>query len=121
MPTDCKKLSPNARKIFEKLIPYFGRDPWNKPRWRKCGKVHDNGWYDLRKAKDRILLEEKNQKFIGSVIYTMARTHHDKHGSLKGFKKTHLGKLIQHQAELLILLNDLSFQIDTYDLIDSLV
>jgi hypothetical protein len=42
---DCKKFSPAARQVFEKIKPYFPPDPWGNPKWTKGGKVYDNGWY----------------------------------------------------------------------------
>ena len=120
MARDCVELSAKAQEIFARMQPYFPPDPWNTPRWMAEGMVHDNGWYDLRLAADRTRLEEKRRSFIGSMVVTAASSYREKTkvtGSLAGFSDERFSFMIQHEAELLLLLQDLDFQIETGDLV----
>jgi hypothetical protein len=120
MNTDCKRLSKNAREIFVKLGRFYPADPWNKPRWLKVGRIHDNGWYDLRKSTDRNRLIEKTERALGYSVKIAASIHKKKYGSMRGFTTACFSKMMQHQAELLLILEDLDFQIETQDLIDEI-
>ena len=116
MNTDCKQLSPAASEIFKKLRAYFQSDPWKKPHWRKSGKVYSNEWYDLRKSADRNRLMNCTKSFVGFLIENKASSYKKTHGSLKGFETESLGKVVCQQSELLVLLADLDFQIETMDI-----
>jgi hypothetical protein len=119
MATDCEVLTPNARKIFEKLKPFFPPDPWKKPNWFEDGTVRDNGLFDLRKSQDRTRLIETSKSTLGSFVELQAIIYQKKNGTLEGFEVDHFGQMIKKEAELLLLLNDLDFQIETADLIDT--
>ena len=118
MATDCDELSPNARKIFEKLKVFYPPDSWKNPQFTEDGKVLDNRWYDLRKSKDREALEESTRKFLGYVVEINALGHYQKNGSLTGFTEQKYSPVMTKSLEILMLLNDLHFQIETLDLID---
>lgn len=116
MAVDCEQLSPNAQIIFEKIKPYFPPDPWNKPSWTEEGIVHHNWFFDLRKHKDRDKLIEWQKNFIGSCIGLTASSYRKNNESLDGFLNKCNDGLIQKTTELLLLLEDLDFQIETLDL-----
>ncbi|MEK7654377.1 MAG: hypothetical protein AAB345_03850 [Patescibacteria group bacterium] len=118
MATDCEKLSPAAKKIFDKLKPFYPPDPWRKPRWEKDGVVIDNGTYDLRRHADRKRLEDNRQSFLGYMLALAASIHRDGAGSMQGFTEKHFSEHMQQVAEQLLLLRDLDFQIETVDLVD---
>ena len=118
MATDCEKLSPNASAIFKRLEPFFSPDPWQKPMWNEEGTVKDNGEYDLRKSADRMKLEKQTRTTLGSFVENTAGVYKSKNGSLEGFEIDHFGKAIRNKVELLFILRDLDFQIETGDLID---
>lgn len=123
MAIDCEQLSPNARKIFEKIILYFGKkglDPWGKPVWKPEGIIHELGSppYDLRTSADRQKLIDWYQRMIGHSVYLDADSYRKNHRSLQGFNRRRYSRLIQHWAELLVLLHDLGFQIETLDLVE---
>lgn len=119
MARDCEKLSPKALEIFGKLKPHFPPDPWKKPQWFEDGRVYRNGSFDLRKSSDRQRLERDIQMFVGYLVGIAASSYRRKNGSLEGFAIEHLGDLNKAAAELLLLLQDLDFQIETADLIES--
>jgi hypothetical protein len=121
MAIDCEQLSPNAQKIFEKLKPYYPPDPWDKPQWFPEGIVHEIGSprYDLRKSADRQKLIDWVLHMLGVIVETDASIYAKKrHGSLKGFTRTHFSRMLQHEAEFLLILRDLDFQIETMDLVE---
>jgi len=117
--TNCKSFSANAIKIFEKIQPYFPPDPWSNPQWIQEGRVKDNEWYDLRKSDDRSRLIEAERSALGHMAQIKAVAHREKHGSLRGFAKKRFSRAIQHQVELLLLLEDLDFQIESLDFVES--
>ena len=118
MAVNCEKLSSNAQLIFEKIKPHFPPDPWNKPRWTEEGIVYSNGFFDLRKHNDRDKLMEKQKSFIGYCIGLNGSSYKKEHnGSLDGFLNNLMSdSLIQKTTELLLLLQDLDFQIETLDI-----
>ena len=117
---DRETLSPKAREIFGKLKSYFPPDPWKNPHWKEEGLVHDNRWFDLRKKADRELLEEQKKSFIGyTVMLAASRYRKRNRGSLSGFDRERYSRMTQHEAEILLLLQDLSFKIETMDIVDS--
>ena len=118
MPTDGEKLSPKAQMIFKSLEPFFPPDPWKKPRWEAEGRVFDNGWFDLRKRADRTRLAENQKSFLGYLVEMEAIHQKTLTGSLEGFTKMHFTRVMQMCAEIVILLNDLDFQIETGDVVD---
>ncbi len=115
---DCDKLSPKAVNIFEKLKPFFPPDPWKKPQWIEGGRVFDNGEFDLRNSTDRDKLIDKTKMMLGSHIELAANIYHRNTKTLEGFEIEHFGKAIRHTAELLLILNELDFQIETMDLFE---
>lgn len=118
MGRDCESLSLKAREIFEKMAKFFPPDPWGRPRFENEGRVYDNGWYDLRKSKDRRRLIEKTRSSIGYVVETKAALFIKKNGSLSGFYKQCFSMTVKLKAEFLLLLGDLDFQIETGDIVD---
>lgn len=124
---DTKKLSPDAQKIFKKLKPYFPPDPWENACWKEDGTIrHGSTWFDLRKSSDRKKLEDSLKSSIGYSIYIDASVYKDKNkcradgqaGWLTDFTYCHFSKSIQNSAELLLILSDLDYQIETQDMID---
>ncbi|HEX5430248.1 MAG TPA: hypothetical protein VFX17_04195 [Patescibacteria group bacterium] len=115
--TDCEKLSLAAQAIFGQLKPFFPPDPWNKPQWIEEGVVIDNGQHDLRKSADRAKLIEKTEATLGSFVEVAARSYRRKNGSLEGFEIDHFGPMIKNKVELLFILEELNFQIETMDLV----
>ena len=113
MAQDCEKLSENARKIFDCIKVHFPPGPWNKPNWQVDGMVDDNRWYDLRKSADRKMLIEKQKSMIGYLVELRASAYRKKSGSLDGFTRRRFSRHIQKVVELLLLLNDLDFKIET--------
>jgi hypothetical protein len=119
MPTDCEVLSSDAEAIFKKLEPYFPSDPWKKPRWQEEGTVRGDELFDLRKGEDRDRLIRQTLSELGSASEIQALIHRKKDGSLEGFDLAHFGKMVQQRAELLLLLRELDFQIETGDALDT--
>ncbi len=119
MATDCEKLSANAQSIFERLKPHFPPDPWNKPQWHEDGRVYDNGWYDLRLSVDRDRLMEMRRRLLGSLVEIQAGVIIKRVGSLARFTYEHFTSHMQEVVELIRDLNELDFQIETLDLIES--
>lgn len=116
--TDCEKLSPAALQIFEKLKPFFPPNPWNRPTWNEVGTVEDNGLFDLRKSNDRNKLIERTRSTLGSFVEVTASGYKKRNGSFEGFEIDHFGPMIKNKVEMLFILNDLDFQIETMDLVD---
>jgi hypothetical protein len=115
---NCEMLSPNAQEIFNKLKPFFPPDSWKTPHWEECGIVTDNGTFDLRKADDRKKLTDRTEMTLGSFVEIVAKGYLDKNATLEGFEHHHFGPLFKSKVELLFILNDLDFQIETGDLVD---
>lgn len=118
MARDCEELSPNARKIFNKIKIFFPSDPWNKPQHTDAGLIYAGSWYDLCKSvarQDRILWQ---QHMVGYLVGLQADSYRKKHGSLEGFTKQNYSRVTQHHVELLLLYQDLDYQIETGDLTD---
>ena len=126
---DCEKLNPNAQKIFENLKPYFPPNPWKKPCWEPEGRVCPSGntiWYDLRKSADRNKLIDQERETIGHQTQIAASIHQQNNkcvpngelGWLKDFTFQHFPRSMQHGVELLLLLLDLDFQIETGDIVE---
>ena len=118
MPTDCERLSENAQGIFKLLEAHFPPDPWKKPQWTVEGKVFDNGWFDLRKGEDRKRLTEKKKNFLGYLVEIEASRHRKDNGRLDGFTNQCFTEIMRKHAEILLILNDLDFQIETGDIVD---
>lgn len=119
MAINCEVLSPNAQAIFKKLEPYFPLGPWKDAYWLEEGKVRDNGWFDLRLAADRNRLMEQKKSFLGYLVEGAASSFRNKTGSMEGFANEPFSPLTQAHAEILLLLNDLDFQIETLDLVEA--
>lgn len=114
---DCKQLSLSARMIFEKITEYYPNDPWNNMQWSSVGSVNDNGWYDLRKSKDRSKLIERYQHMIGYTIVMFAKGARDKGQNIT--PSVFHWSLSKRWIELAVLLLELDFQIETLDLVGS--
>ena len=120
------ELSYSARKIFENLKPYFPSDPWNNPCWKPEGLVNSNGWHDLRKREDRERLIDQEKQSLGYQVFIEATLYRKNHGCvprgelgwMTDFEHHHIARSMQHGAELLLLLLDLDFQIQTLDLLE---
>ncbi len=121
MNTDCTELSTPAQEIFAKLKPYYPLGPFKEGQWIAEGKIYDNGWYDLRKSLDRQRLMEQKKNFIGYLVELEASRYWKKNGSLSDFTAHHFTRHMQETAELLMLLTDLDFQIETLDFTGPLV
>lgn len=107
---DCETLSPNARKIFDKI-----KEHYLNPQWTEDGTVFDNGWQDLRKGEVRGRLIERCEHQIGAVIVMLAKGTKE-----KGEKITESVfdfRLSRRWIELAVLLYELDFQIETVDLV----
>lgn len=118
MTRDVDVLSPKAQVIFAKLELYFPPDPWKNPRWLPEGIVKDNWVYDLRKNADRKRLETWENSMIGYSVKTQASMYRDKHqGSLDGFTDTTFPRSIRRHVEVLLIVSDLDFQIETGDIV----
>lgn len=114
---DCEKLSPNALKIFEKIKVCYPPDPWKAPQWTEYGTVYDNGWHDLRKSEDRNKLMERYTSAIGRIILMTARISRDQSKELRGCDINL--KMCERWIDLVILLEELDFQIETMDLVEN--
>lgn len=117
---DCQELSPNARKIFDKIKTYYPPNPWGKPRWKEDGLVQDYSnttWYDLRKFEDRHKLIDDYTSDIGRSVIL-------EYGSLRREGKEIRAcdfnlKACERWIDLVVLLEELDFQIETMDLMES--
>ncbi|MBX4205394.1 MAG: hypothetical protein KW788_04410 [Candidatus Doudnabacteria bacterium] len=119
MARDCEVLSTNARAIFEKLKVHFPPDPWHWPMWNEEGLVEDNGRFDLRTSADRQRLIDRKKMTLSSFVENSASVYMRRKGSLDGFEIEHFGLMIKNEVELLLILYDLDFQIETGDLVDA--
>ncbi|OHA35040.1 MAG: hypothetical protein A2928_04035 [Candidatus Taylorbacteria bacterium RIFCSPLOWO2_01_FULL_45_15b] len=116
---DCQKLSPKARKIFNSLKPYFPPDPWGKARWKKDGRVCDNGEFDLRKSEDKDKIQHLKRLLIGHELEMMYRRYREKyHLPLEGISNMPLTPLLKDTLEITRLLAELDYQIETGDFAD---
>jgi len=115
---DCENLSPKALEIFKKLEPLFPPNPWKTPQWQVEGIVIDNWTYDLRKEADRKRLEEWHLHMIGFKMRSDARRILEESGTLLGVENRHIPQGIQRHLEILLILSDLDFQIETGDFTD---
>lgn len=116
---DCQELSPNARKIFERIKEYYPLDPWGKQQWSEEGTVTDNGVFDLKKAEDRSKLISRYESLIGSTIVMFAKSESDTGNKIT--RKVFHFKMSKKWIELAVLLHELDFQIETMDLVDYFV
>lgn len=118
MSTNCEILSAAAQKVFDQMQPHFPPDPWGNPCWASGGHVLHNGkWHDLKLAADRSALEAIYKSFIGYSVQLKAHSYRDEWG-MNDFEKEPIGEMIKREAEFLLLLDDLDFQIETADLCD---
>ncbi len=123
MGRDVIELSRNAKKIFENLKPYFPPDSFGNMSWKPEGIVHSNIWHDLRSAAGRQKLARQIKDAISYDAEIQASIYKDTHKCesrgelnwLEGFTLAHFTKGMQHNLELLLILNDLDFQIETMD------
>ncbi|MBI3274358.1 MAG: hypothetical protein HYZ69_04405 [Candidatus Colwellbacteria bacterium] len=115
---DCETLSPNARKIFEKITEYYPNDPWDNMQWSPDGLVCDHGWHDLRRSTDRNELIERYQHTIGCTVVTFAKGAREKDQEIT--PSVFNWELSKQWIELAVLLLELDFQIETLDLAEDL-
>ena len=118
MARNCKTLSPKAAEIFKKLEPFFPPDPWHNPQWFEDGKIRDNWLYDLRLSDDRERMEKWYQLMIGHSVQLSADMYLKEKGSLDDFTPQNFIEQIRHHAKLLLILQDLDFQIETLDIVE---
>jgi hypothetical protein len=118
MAVDCANLSKNALRIYKKLKRFFPPGPFGRVRWLKEGTVEDNGELDLRKSEDRNRLIERTILTLGSFVENAASVYTTKNRTLDGFEIDHFGPMIKNKVELLIILRELDFQIETGDFLD---
>ena len=120
MAQDCVELSPRAREIFEKIVPYFPRDSYGNHQFSKEGKIFEDNWYDLRLATERQAFISRKKYFVGNVVSLQAEAYRKDHGgSLNGFTRQSYSRMTQHTLEILLLIEDLDFQIETGDFVNS--
>jgi len=118
MNTDCGALSSSAKKIFARIKPFFPPDPWKNQMWADDGRVNTNGWYDLRKSADRKRLMEEKKNFLGYLVESEANMFLEVIGSLERFTSCQFTEMMKREAQLLLLLRDLDFQIETMDVVE---
>ena len=116
---DCEKLSVNALKIFEQIKAHYPPNPWGSPCWQEEGLVQDYSnttWYDLRKSEDRNKLAEQYTSAVGrSVLLTASIFRREK----KELRPCDINlKMCERWLELVCLIEELDFQIETMDLVD---
>ena len=119
MPTDCEALSDNAQAIFAKLQPFYPPDPWDKPQWEAVGRIFDNGWHDLRLAADREKMTRWYKNLLGYLVEMSAIGYMRDHSTLEGFTQLHFTDHMRKVGHELLILNELDFQIETMDLVES--
>lgn len=117
---DCEKLSPNALKIFEKIKACYPPDSWDNPQWTEDGKVFDNGWHDLRKSEIRNKLIHRHEHFVGHHIFSAFKLAKEKQQELTGCWALNI-QTFKRWLEIIDLLYELDFQIETYDLVEGYV
>ena len=67
---------------------------------------------------DRKRLEAWEKSMIGYLVEIQASMYRDKHsGSLDGFTNVTFPRTIQRHAEILLIVTDLDFQIETGDIV----
>lgn len=118
--TDCEQLSSNARRIFEKMKEHYPPNPWGESCWKEDGLVQDYSntiWYDLRKSRDRQTLIDKYISDIGRRIVLTARSFRKEKKKLRACDINL--KACERWIDLVMLLGDLDFQIETMDLVES--
>ena len=118
MARDCKKFSPKAQEIFNKLEQHFPPDPWKNSQWNGKGTLRDNGIYDLRKSADRMRLESDNKAFVGYWVALEAIRHIKEQGTLDAFTQVEVAGAFKKSVEILVILNELDFQIETMDIVE---
>lgn len=116
---DCKQLSPNACKIFEKMKEHYPPNSWGNPCWKEDGLVQNYSnttWYDLKKSQDRQTLIDKYIYAIGrNVVLTASSFRKEK----KELRACDINlKVCKRWIDLVMLLEDLDFQIETMDLVE---
>ncbi len=114
---DCKKLSPNALKIFEQIKACHHPSDlwWGNLQWTEDGKVYADMWYDLRKKKDREKLTKWYEWLIGKTIVMFASSGKKKKLTPSAFSL----RVLKRWIEVAVLLHRLDFQIETMDLVEA--
>lgn len=116
MARDVEALSPKAAVIFARLKPFYPLGAFQQVQWEEAGRVYDNGWHDLRLSADRERLENWNKSMIGYLVRAEASMFVKAHGSLDDFTRHHFTTHMKELAEQLLILDELSFQIETLDI-----
>lgn len=115
---DVEKLSPKALEIFKKLQPHYPLGAFGRPQWLPEGKIEDNGVFDLRTAAGRKKLEGQLLTVIGYVIRNSAHVYKRQKGvglCIAGFEEERIGRGVRDFVEVLLILGELDFQIETLD------
>ena len=115
---DCEKLSTKALGIFKKLQPFYPQDSWSNPQWKEEGIILDNGPYDLRKKVDRQRLEQRQKQMVGYVMVLCAKKIMEDESTLIGLTDHRIPRSTQRHLEILLILEELDFQIETMDLVE---
>lgn len=113
-------LSPKAQAIFDKLQPFFPPDSFGNVCWEREGVVIQNAKrLDLRDKDVRRSLENHYQQIVGSTVSLQAKAFRKKKGSLAEFAFERYPTMIIDWLEILLILDELDFQIETLDLVES--
>jgi hypothetical protein len=116
MARDCESLSVCARWIFEQLKPYYCKDPSKQSEWHEEGILRDEGkLFDLRKSRDRLKLIQRKELYVGGMVRFELYDYRKMTGSFGGFTRERYTLSICRNAEILVLLGDLDFQIEKKD------
>jgi len=115
---DSETLSPKALEIFSKLKPFYVQDSWGNPQWKEEGIIIDNGPYDLRKKTERQRLEQTQKQIIGFLMFLCAKKIMKDESTLIGLTSNHIPISVQRHLEILLILDELDFQIETMDFVD---
>ena len=121
MDAETPPLSEKSRIIFKKLEPLFQPGPFpGQINWQEEGVVVDQTvFYDLRKREDRERLERSYSQLIGHTVFTLkAKPYAEKNGSLEGFEHEHHSPMIVRWLQILLIVDELDFQIETMDLVE---
>ena|SRR3989344_3734812 len=113
------EIKSEGEKIFNSLRPYFPPDPWGKARWKKDGRVYDNGEFDLLKSEDRDKIQYLKRLLIGHELEMMYRRYREKNYlPLESISNMPLTPLLKDTLEIAHILAELDYEIETGDFAD---
>ncbi|MBI3632950.1 MAG: hypothetical protein HY226_01515 [Candidatus Vogelbacteria bacterium] len=110
---NCKELSSDAQKIFEKIKMFFPPDKRGKSRSDGVGRVFARNllceprWYDLRKSREIASLMFGVSRLIDQWLDNSSTLYRVNHGSMKGFGRQRFNKSVESLLELKWLLIDM--------------